>query len=392
VAAPILTREFALSATQYGWIVSTFLLSYALMQVAAGALVDLVGTRRGLAVALGGWSAATMAHAAAAGPWSLAGARLCLGAFEAANFPAAVKAISEWCSRAERSAAIGLISVGPGLGAVLAQPLVAGLIVAGGWRVAFAVVGAIGVAWLLLWLWLYDVPARHRWLTEAQRAAVVLEVGRAGDCPSGGRHARLLRDRALWGLLTSRFIADGSFYFFVFWLPTYLADVRGFGIADIGLFAWIPYLASDAGALAGGALGAALTRRGWSLAAARTTVLWVGALVVPLSLPVLFVDSAWWALACLALAMFGIQVRVVAHFTLPADLYAAGRVARIWGLTGAAGSLGAMAFTPAVGWAIDTWSYGPVFWMVVVTNLAAPLILQCTVVDRLRQVESAGVR
>lgn len=130
--------------------------------------------------------------------------------------------------------------------------------------------------------------------------------------------------------------------------------MRGFTIADLALFAWMPYVASDAGGIAGGLTGAALLRRGWSLSVARFAVLWAGALIVPLSLPVLTTESHAWALLLVGLAMFGIQFRVAAHFTLPADLYPAAAMGRAWGLTGAAGSLGGMAFTPFVGWAVDT--------------------------------------
>jgi ACS family hexuronate transporter-like MFS transporter len=377
VAAPAINAEFGLSASDYARIVSAFLLTYAVMQVVSGVLVDRVGTKRGLALAVGGWSLATVAHALAVGPWSLALARAVLGTFEAANFPAALKAIAECCTRAQRSAAVGLVSVGPGLGAVLAQPVVATLILVGGWRAAFVAVGTLGGLWLLAWRAFCDLPPRQPHLSPLEREA---EPPSPADALTW-RH--LVTDRAMVGLMLSRFVVDGSFYFFVFWLPTYLAGERGFTIAEIGLFAWLPYLAADAGALCGGWCGTALMARGWSLARARFAVLWAGALIVPASLPVLVTGSAAWALFFISLAMFGMQFRVVAHFALPADLYPAWRVAQAWGWTGAAGSLGGLLFTPFVGWAVDTWSYAPVFWMVVATNLAAPAILHLTVRARL---------
>ena len=388
VAAPIISKEFGLSATDYSFIVSAFLLAYAVMQVVAGVVIDRVGTRRGFSLAITGWSLATMLHAFTGGLWGLAASRFALGAFEAANFPAALKAVSEWCTAGQRAAAVGVLSVGPGLGAVLAQPIVAGLILTVGWRGSFVVVGAIGFLWLLVWQRVYFAPGNHPWLAPDDRrsvdAAIAAEQIAGSDAPVSLRV--LLADGALWGVMASRFVVDGAFYFFVFWLPKYLTDERGFTLVQIALLAWIPYLAADAGALTGGALGSALTRRGWSLAATRFTVLWTGALIVPLSLPVLSPGSPLWALFFISLAMFGMQMRVAAHFTLPADLYPPRSVALAWGLTGAAGSLGGMAFTPFVGWAVDNWSYVPVFWMVVVTNLAAPLILQLTVATRLRRI------
>jgi ACS family hexuronate transporter-like MFS transporter len=179
----------------------------------------------------------------------------------------------------------------------------------------------------------------------------------------------------MWGLMLARFTSDGAFYFFVFWLPKYLADVRGFTIGEIGAFAWFPFLAADLGSLAGGWAGTALIRRGLSLDAARKLVIWVGAAMVLVALPAAAAPSAYVALGYIAIALFGIQVKCSALFTVPADLYPSRSVGLAWGLSGAAGSLGGMAFTPLVGFLVDNVSYRPVFGIVSVMHLVSAAIV-----------------
>jgi MFS transporter, ACS family, aldohexuronate transporter len=374
VAAPVISREFRLSATDYSHIVFAFLLAYAIMQVAAGGLIDRVGTRKGLAFAVVGWSLASMLHAAGQGVTSFAAYRFLLGAFEAANFPAALKAIAEWFPRRERSIAVGIVNVGPGLGAVLAPPVISWLILRWGWPEAFLATGLLGILWTAGWLFLYETPARHPRITPEERA-LIREDAPAADTQAPLPLGRLLRDARLWGLMLARFTSDGAFYFFVFWLPKYLSDVRGFGIAEIGAFAWIPFLASDLGSLAGGWGGAALMRRGMPLARARHLVIWVGALLSAVAWPAAAAPTAMAALALIACAMFGIQVKASSLFTLPADLFPSRSVALAWGISGAAGSIGGMIFQLYIGQMVDTIGYAPVFAVVSSMHVVSAIVV-----------------
>jgi ACS family hexuronate transporter-like MFS transporter len=351
VAAPVISRQFGFSATDYSWIVFSFLLAYAVMQAVAGGLVDRIGTRLGFSIAITGWSLANMLHAFGSGVLSFSCLRFLLGAFEAANYPAALKAIAEWFPRQERAAAVGIVNVGPGLGAVLAPPIVSWLILRWGWPQAFIATGAIGFVWLAAWLKIFRAP-EPRDAATPESAAPPLPLG------------TLLRDSRMWGLMASRFVSDGAFYFFVFWLPKYLSDVRHFGIAQIGAFAWIPFLAADAGSLVGGWLCGRLIRAGFSLDRSRKLVIWLGAVLAASALAASSAPSPFAALAFIAAAMFGIQVKSSSLFTLPADLYASRSVALAWGLQGAAGSLGGMLFQLYIGRVVDRVGYAPVFWAV----------------------------
>ena len=375
IAAPSLMEEFSLSNTQYGWITSAFLFAYALGQLLSGPIIDRLGTKKGFNLAVVVWSVAGILHVLGRGFVSFFSLRALLGFGEAANFPAALKAIAEWFPRAERSMAVGILTVGPGLGAVLSPPLLGFLIYYLGWQSAFIVPGLLGFVWVWWWQRMYYPPEAHPNLT--RRELELILSGRE-ESTEGSVRPRLidfLGYREVWGLMLSRFVSDGAWYFFLFWVPLYLSSERGFNIIEIGLFAWIPFLASDVGSLAGGWSGQALIRRGMSVNAARKWVIWVGALMVPLALPAVMADSPVLAIALIGGAMFAIQFKASSLFTLPADLFPARDVATVWGLYGAVGSFGGMAFNAMVGWTIDHYSYLPVFATVAVMHIVSAVLV-----------------
>ena len=161
--------------------------------------------------------------------------------------------------------------------------------------------------------------------------------------------------------MLSRFVSDGAFYFFIFWLPLYLSQERGFDLKAIGLFAVIPFLAVDIGGITGGYVGKKLIDRGMTLDRSRKWVIWTGALLVLAAMPAASADSAIVALLLIAIAMFAIQFKASSMFTLPADLFPPRDVGTIWGMYGAVGSFGGAAFGSLTGWTIDNFSWGPVF-------------------------------
>lgn len=372
IAGPVIVSTFGFANTEFGAINSAFLFAYAVGHLLVGPFIDRVGTRHAFGLAVVGWSIAGALHAAGRGFASFLTLRTMLGLTEAANFPAAMKCIAEWFPKADRSLAVGIVTAGPGLGAVLAPPLLGWLVTQFGWPWAFLVPGAAGFLWLVAWLKWYESPERHREVSGEERSLILRErePGAGGGYAARGRELlRFLRYRETWGLLLSRFSNDGAFYFFVSWLPLYLAQARGFDIRQIAAFAWIPFLAADAGSLAGGWAGGRLIACGWSVNAARKTIIWGGALLVPLTLPAATGDSPAVALAMIAAAMFAIQVKASSLFALPVDLFAAREAASIWGLFGAVGSFGGMAFVAGVGWVSEHYSYQPVFWAVGVTQV-----------------------
>jgi MFS transporter, ACS family, hexuronate transporter len=351
--------EFELSNTDYGNLSAAFLFAYAFGQLFGGKLIDALGTKRALTFAVALWSIAGILHAFGQGFRSFFLFRVLLGIGEAANFPAVNKAIAEWFPATERSLAVGIVTAGPGLGSILAPPIVASLVVMLSWQWAFVITGLIGFVWLWFWHRAYYSPADHPNLP-AQEAVQIIEEVDAIDQPTKS-WLEFFKYRETWGLMISRFFADGAFYFLIFWLPLYLANERGMDIKAIGLFAWIPFVAADLGSLSGGWAGKKLIDNGMSLDAARKLIIWIGALLVLAIVPAANTESTATFIGLICIGLFAIQFKSSNLFTLPADMFPAKEVATIWGIFGAAGSLGGALFQSQVGVLIDTFSYQPVF-------------------------------
>ena len=366
VAAPTLTKLFSLTASDYGDISAGFLVAYALGQLFGGPVIDKIGTRKALTFAVILWSIAGMAHAFAQGFRSLLSVRFLLGIGESVNFPAANKAIAEWFPANERSLAVGIVTAGTGLGTIIAPPLLIWLIIQFGWQWAFIVPGLLGFVWLLAWHRVYaepDVTKDKKVHPSAQNTDSVYGYG------------SLFRQPAMWGLMLSRFVSDGAFYFVVFWLPLYLTTERGLDLPAIAMFAWIPFVAADIGALGGGWAGKAMIDRGYSINAARKILIWAGAVLAICMSQAAALETTTALIGLICISMFAIQLKNTNLFSLPADLYPSSSVATVWGIFGAAGSLGGAAFQSIIGRLVDQGSYEPVFYIAASMHLVSAIIV-----------------
>ena len=380
VAAPVLQKEFDLTNTDYGIITSGFLIAYAIGQAASGRILDAVGTKRGFTWAIILWSIIGMLHAFGRGLWSFFSLRVLLGLTEGLNFPAAMKAVSEWFPKKDRALAASIVRVGTGIGALTAPILVGFLIYQFGWQAAFIVPGAVGFLWLFVWLKYFHAPEDHPDITDAEKQ-LILADRQIRTVPSGEGLAlsQLLKRRELQGLMVARFFADNLLYFYLFWLPVYLVDSRGFSIAEIAMFAWIPFLFSDLGGLFVGWLSGYLTTKGWTLHQARIRLLWAAAFLVPIAGAAAFVSSPMAALALISFGLFANQFKTTALFTLPTDIFPPKSVGTAWGLCGAAGSIGATLFQPFVGYIADNQGYGILFGIVSALPLIAAIAVSATI-------------
>lgn len=377
VLAPVITSDLGLSNTEFGGIITWFLLAYTISQSLSGKLYDRVGTKRGFVCSIVLWSLAAMAHAFARGLASLSVLRFILGLGEAGNWPGAAKTVAEWFPIRERAFGMAIFNSGAAIGSVIAPPLIVWLSLAYGWQTTFLVTGALGFVWLGLWLPFYQTPDRHKWLTEKERRLIldgqrvegeagVLETGPAA--PLGWRE--LLRYRQVWAIVLARFLTDPIWWLYISWLPKYLADARGFSLVKIGLFAWVPYVAADAGSLSGGWLSGYLISRGWSVDRARKAVILIAALLMPAGILAAFAQDAMVALALIGVVLFGFQVWINNVQTLPSDFFSDKAVGSVAGLGGTGAGIGSMIFIFSTGWVVDHFSYVPVL---VAAGLLAPL-------------------
>jgi MFS transporter, ACS family, hexuronate transporter len=377
VVAPTLTKELGISNTQYADILTAFLVPYTAMYVASGYLVDRWGTRRALTVFLVWWSVASMLHSFARGALSLGIFRFLLGLGESGNFMAAEKAISEWFPAKERAFANGLVNAAAATGAIITPPLVAWITLQFGWRAAFAVTGVFGLVWLIGWWKLYRIPQQHPLINDQERQWIEQDQPKHREIP---RYAQLLKKRQIWGLLLARVFADPLWWFYLFWLPKYLSDARGFPLAKIGLIAWMPYLSADLGAVFGGWMSGRFVQRGVAAHAARLRIMFPAALIMPVGIAVAYVSSDW-AIALICVATFAHMAWKTNLMTMTNDLFDCSIVASAAGLVGLGSGLAGAWSTPVVGRIVDHFSYEAVFWMFGFLHIIATLIVYFTTRD-----------
>jgi ACS family hexuronate transporter-like MFS transporter len=376
VLAPVITRDLGLTNTEFGGIITWFLFAYTISQGLSGKFYDRVGTKRGFVCSIVLWSIAAMAHAWARGLASLSVFRFILGLGEAGNWPGAAKTVAEWFPIRERAFGMAIFNSGAAIGSVVAPPLIVWLSLTYGWQTTFIVTGSLGFVWLVLWLLFYQTPDRHKWLGEKERQLIRegQRVNGTSDAlvteptaPLGWRE--LLRYRQVWAIILARFLTDPVWWLYISWLPKYLADARGFSLVKIGLFAWVPYVAADAGSLSGGWMSGYLISRGWSVDRARKVVILVAALLMPAGIFAAFAHDAMVALALIGVVLFGFQVWINNVQTLPSDFFSDKAVASVAGLGGTGAGIGSMIFIFSTGWVVDHFSYVPVL---VAAGLLAP--------------------
>lgn len=383
VVAPVLTKELHISDIEYANILQAFLIAYTIMYVFSGILSDRFGTRISLAGFMMWWSASNMLHAFAQSAFGLGVFRFLLGAGESGNFMASIKAVSEWYPPKEKAFVNGLINAGAAVGAIVAAPLVVWLLHTWGWRTAFVVTGAIGFLWLIPWLLLYWTPEQNGRLSEGELAHI-----RGGEVrPATAIRlswAALLKFPQTWGLLLARVISDPIWWFYLFWLPKYLVEKRGFTMIEMGMLAWLPYLFADLGSVAGGLGSGWLLKRGSLQPLQARSLMMLGfALMMPLSIWIAFASSRMLALGLICLVSFAHMGWKTNLMTMTNDVYPPPVIGSVAGIVAFGSGAGATLFTALTGWLVQNYGYSAIFvimgflhpisWLVVKRLVRAPL-------------------
>jgi len=353
VAISAIQRTIPLNDQQFSWLQFAFLIPYALLYAAGGRMLDIVGTRRGFILIMLWWSGACALHGLAMNFGFLLVARCLLGMGEGGAFPAATRVVAEWIPPQQRSTAMGIINAGTAVGSVLAPPLIGIILLTVGWRMVFFAAGAIGFAWVIWWSVVYRGNSKASIATlDARLVAQQLSF------------TDVLGMRRVQVLVFAKFMSDSAWYFYLFWLPKYLYDVRGFDIKHVSYYAWIPYAASGVGSFLGGWLSSALLRRGRSLDFSRKFVLGLSALFMPVVMLVPHVPVGW-ALVLFSIAFFCQQSWSGLIMTLPADIFPLSAVGSVSGLIGFGGAIGGAIFGVVAGFLLGHgFGYGTLFFIV----------------------------
>ena len=363
---PEISADLGMTKTDYAIIINVFTFAYAFGQTLFGKIFDWIGTRLGFVLAIGVWSLATILHAAARSLLTFSIFRGLLGVSEAGNWPGATKANAEWFPIKERALAQGIFNSGAAIGGIISAPIVGLLFIwFGSWQATFIVIGVLGLLWLIPWLIIYKSgPATHPWLDEAERQYILTgqrneETHQAAEyAPSSGE---ILSRKESWGVIMASFFLDPIWWLFVGWLPLYLNETYGFGVAEIAKYAAVPYVGAMFGAWFGGLLAQNRIKAGWSVNKSRKFVITLGGIIMLVCLLLTMKASTpLTAVLLMAAILFGFQTAVGNIQTLPSDFYSGESVGSLAGFAGTAAKLAVVMLNFLIP-VITVNSYGPAF-------------------------------
>ncbi len=351
---PILEKEFSWTESDYGNIVTVFTVFYGGTTLLAGYLIDKVGTKLGYIGAILVWSLAAMGHALAGGTSGFLVARALLGIGEAGNFPASIKVVAEWFPQRERALAVGVFNSGANIGAVVAPAVVPWIALVAGWQMAFIVTGALGFVWIVFWWFLYEVPARHTRVSASELAYITSDAVSMGTLVEETPVSYpIFKNRAIWGFMAGKLLTDPIWWFFLFWLPSYLASIYNLDLKTLGAPLIMIYLAATIGSVGGGWLSSMLIGRGWNPTRARQYAMALFAICVTPVMLISQMTSMWPVVAILSLAVAAHQAWSANIFTVAADQFPKQVISRVVGFGTMAGTLGGSLFPLLVGRILD---------------------------------------
>lgn len=338
ILAPDLQKEIGWTELDYGRIVIAFQIAYAVMMLVWGRLLDKIGTKVGFAIAVVWWSLAAMGTALARSAAAFGAARFLLGVGEAANFPASIKTVAEWFPKSERAFATGIFNSGTNIGAVVAPLTVPLMAQAWGWQAAFIATGAIGFVWVVAWWFFYHGLDVHPGVNDAERQYI--RDGADEPITTKVPLTQVLGYRQLWAFSIGKLLTDPVWWFFLFWLPKFLAQEHNIrGIALIPYLTTV-YLVADVGSVLGGYVSSTLIKRGWPVNRARKTAMGIFAAIVPSVIVATQTRNAWLAVGLIGVATACHQAWSANLFTLSSDMFPRRAVGTVVGFGGFMGGIG----------------------------------------------------
>jgi ACS family hexuronate transporter-like MFS transporter len=382
VLAPYLQAEYTWTNSDFALVLIAFRVAYAVGQTIAGRVIDRLGTRNGLSLAVLFYSVAAMATSLATGLRSFGAFRFALGLGEAGNWPGATKAVSEWFPRRESGWAVALFDSGSSIGGALAPFIVLTVYhTFGGWQPAFILTGSLGLIWLVLFRALYRQPENHPRLSDEERRYILSEradtSGPAGVAKPALPYSTLLRLPQVWGYVISKSFSDPVWFFITDWFAIYLV-AKGFALEDSLMGFWVPFLAADLGNFFGGGVSSILISRGWRVGTARKAIAVIGTVGMLALAPTVGSSSFAVIVTCFAIATFSYAALSTVILNLPADLFPSSSVASVSGMGGTGAGLGTIGAIYLTGWVADHYSFEPILLgasAVPLVGLAAILLL-----------------
>lgn len=376
VLIPEIKTALKVTDIHFGYILTAFQVTYTLGFLGAGKVVDWLGTKLGYLLAMVFWSIAAGMHALCGSAWCLATWRGVLGLAESGNFPAAIKAVSEWFSIKDRAFATALFNSGTSISNIIGPPIIAAITLSFGWRWAFLLFGLTGIVFAFIWQFFYKTPVEKPKAPGAKSAVAL-------------RWPDLLRYRSTWGIMLGKFLTDPVWWFYLFWMPNYLSSQRGFDLKEIAFAIPMIYILATLMGFVGGWCPGYLMRRGWMVAKARKTTMLVCAAFLPFTALAVFASSPWMAILLVSLACGAHNGWSANIFTMTSDCFPSQTVGSVTGLAGFAGGLGGILFaTLAPGYIITYFGYSPIFILMGVMHPIAFLVIAKFVLIKKQEVNN----
>jgi len=346
ILLPDIRSELHVDDREYGFVTAAFQTAYTLGFLYMGRVVDGIGSRLAYGVAALFWSAAAALTVLSRSAFQLGIWRSFLGLSESCNFPAAIKSVSDWFDDKDRAFATGIFNSGTNVAAMAGPPMFVHLSQRYGWRACFLMTAALGLLWVLAWMLIHPrkMPAHHQ-----------------DDAPRlpWWEAARL---REAWGFAAGKFFSDPAWWFYLFWLPLYLHDVRKLDMNTVGWALMFVYVMAGVGGVAGGWVSGFLIRNGWQPLRARKVTMLVCACSMPFTAMGVLVPSATGAIVLFSFATALHQAWSANLFTTVSDTIPRNAVGAATGIGGFAGGLGGIIFSALIpGYVIPFAGYTPVF-------------------------------
>lgn len=353
-----LEKQFGWTESDYSNIVIAFQLAYAIGMIGVGWFIDKVGTKLGYAVSLIVWSFAAIGHALAGNTAGFLVARGALGISEAGNFPAAIKTVAEWFPKKERALATGIFNSGTNIGAIVAPMSVPFIAATWGWQMAFIITGAIGLLWLIFWFAIYEIPSKKKNLSKAEFDYINSDKDEAEPVNSKKESVpwlKLLKFRQTWSFIVGKFLTDPIWWFYLFWLPSFLNKNYGMTKTDVAFPIAVVYTITTFGSIFGGWLSGNFIKKGWDTYKARKIAMLIFAFSV---LPIISAHelgkiTPWFAILIIGIAAASHQAWSANIFTTASDMFPKKAVASITGLGGMAGGVGGILLSKTAGALLD---------------------------------------
>ncbi|MBN1779629.1 MFS transporter [bacterium] len=350
VLIPEIKNDLNIDDIAYGHILSAFQLMYMLGFLAAGRIIDRLGTKYGYMLSILTWSVSASMHAICHTPLCMSAWRGFLGFTEAGNFPAAIKSVSEWFNVKERAFATSLFNSGPSVASIVGPPLMAIIFTVAGWRRTFFFFGLLGFLLVIIWQFVYRTPKEkmNRPAGENEEQTVPWKL--------------LLNQRETHGFMTGKFLTDPVWWFYLYWMPNYLSSQRGFDIKSIAIAVPVIYIIAILLSWVGGWFSGHLIKRGLPVIKARKLIMGISAACLPVTALAVFADNPWAAILLVSLALGAHSSWSANIFTLVADCFPSKAVGSVTGLGGFAGALGGLLIaTMAPGYIVTYFGYVPIF-------------------------------